>query len=969
MKALLAAIEHECTPAVWKRAHSVSRSGSLSGRTTHNDELELRVSTRAGMMSPVVVLSPKHQDWSCECPSLEPVCVHVAAAAMALAKALTEGKDPTAWTAPAAKMAYRLERKGRALLLKRLVARGERLKPLVTRLTTARRQDRGDAVATCQADFEVELAMSGALAATVPRPSMQRTLAALAQCSDVLLDDRPLRICEPQPVLRVAVDDCQAGFLVKAEQDPAITEIFDNGAVLRGDELAAISEAEVSRSDIEQLRAGRQFAHDQVADLVGRVLPALKERVPVVVRSSVLPKAKAMPPRIVLNAEFEDGALSVLPTLVYGDPPSARLDAGRLHYLGGPLPLRDEVQEERLAGSLARDLDLQLGKTLRLSGYQAVQFGERLRNWQDGEISGRGLESCRVGAKLEPRLDASGQGFDLSFVSEEHGISRAASPEAVVRAWLAQEPLVPLLDGGWAPLPADWLARYGHLVADLLAARDTQGELPRAAFADCLELCEALEHPAPPDFAGLASLLEGFSSLPGAILPDDLTANLREYQRRGVDWLAFLSRAELGAMLADDMGLGKTLQALCVVRRPTLVVCPASVIHNWAKEARRFRPSLTLNTYHGPNRELDGERDLTFTTYALLRLDSEQLKTVQWDTVVLDEAQYIKNPDSQVARAAFELPSRFRITLSGTPVENRLEELWSQFHFINRGLLGGRQHFQDTYVRPILAGAAQATSRLQARIAPFFMRRLKREVARELPPRTDLVLRCSLSDRERSLYDAVSATTRAQVLEQLQAGGNVMAALEALLRLRQSACHSALLPGQQATSSAKMDLLMETLEAALGGGHKALVFSQWTSLLDLVEPQLHAVRMGFCRLDGSTRDRAAVIDQFQADAGPPLLLASLKAGGTGLNLTAADHVFLLDPWWNPAAEDQAADRAHRIGQTKPVFVHRLIAQDTVEERMLELQDRKRALAAAATGGAQAASGLTREDLLSLLDGP
>jgi SNF2 family DNA or RNA helicase len=429
--------------------------------------------------------------------------------------------------------------------------------------------------------------------------------------------------------------------------------------------------------------------------------------------------------------------------------------------------------------------------------------------------------------------------------------------------------------------------------------------------------------------------------------------------------LCFLSKANLGAMLADDMGLGKTLQALCAVKSPALVVAPASVLHNWAAEIQRFRPALTVNTYHGPNRSLN-DADITLTTYALLRLDDDTLAARQWDTIILDEAQNIKNADSQVARAAFKLPGRFRLTLTGTPVENRLDELWSQFHFANPGLLGGRGDFQERYARPMSEGDPRVGERLRQRIRPFMLRRLKKDVARELPPRTDVVMRCILSDRERELYDAILAATRKEVIERVAESGNVLAALEALLRLRQAACHSGLIPGQVAATSAKLELLLDLLDKVLAEDHKALVFSQWTGLLDKVEPLLKAANIEFTRLDGSTRDRAGVVNGFQAENGPRVMLVSLKAGGTGLNLTAADHVFLLDPWWNPAVEDQAADRAHRIGQDRPVLVHRLVAEATVEERMLALQEKKRALAHAATHGTEAAFGLTRDDLLSLL---
>jgi SNF2 family DNA or RNA helicase len=399
---------------------------------------------------------------------------------------------------------------------------------------------------------------------------------------------------------------------------------------------------------------------------------------------------------------------------------------------------------------------------------------------------------------------------------------------------------------------------------------------------------------------------------------------------------------------------------------PTLVVCPTSVLFNWKSELARFRPNLRVAVYHGPNRSFDATADVTLTTYAILRLDAKALAARSFGAVVLDEAQAIKNPDSQTARAAYALRAGFRLVLTGTPVENRLEELWSLMHFANRGLLGGRSDFAEQFARPIAEGRAGAAAALRQRIRPFVLRRLKKDVAPELPPRTEGVLRVELTDGERAVYDAVRAATQKDILALLEGGKGVMQALEALLRLRQAACHPALVPGQSAPTSSKIEALLEALETATAEGHKALVFSQWTSLLDLIEPALARAELSFARLDGTTRDRADVVARFQADDGPPVMLVSLKAGGSGLNLTAADHVFLCDPWWNPAVEAQAADRTHRIGQTRPVFVYRLVAAATVEERILALQDAKRALMDAALGDASSAAGLTRDDLLALL---
>ncbi|MBL8950226.1 MAG: DEAD/DEAH box helicase, partial [Myxococcaceae bacterium] len=346
-----------------------------------------------------------------------------------------------------------------------------------------------------------------------------------------------------------------------------------------------------------------------------------------------------------------------------------------------------------------------------------------------------------------------------------------------------------------------------------------------------------------------------------------------------------------------------------------------------------------------------------------------ELAAKSWAALVLDEAQAIKNPDSQVARAAYEVPAQWRVALSGTPVENRLDELWSVMHFANRGLLGGRRAFDERWAAGIADARPGAAQALRARIKPFVLRRLKRDVAPELPPRTEAVLSVELDQRERDVYQTVFAATRNDVVGLLKDGGNVLKALEALLRLRQAACHVALLPGQQAShkSSSKVKALLDALSTAAADGHQALVFSQWTSLLDLIEPELKDAGIAYERLDGSTPDRAAVTQRFQSESGPPVMLISLKAGGTGLNLTAADHVFLVDPWWNPAVEAQAADRAHRIGQERPVLVYRLVAKATVEEKILQLQEKKRALFEAALGDAGAATALTRDDLLALFE--
>lgn len=972
MQALFDAVRDACSPKTWSRGVELSRAGAVIGESADAEEIVLKVATQVGMAYATVTLWPTDEDWGCDCRSPEAACAHVAAAVIAWRRARQEGKGlPTPKTAPS-RLAYRFRRLERSLVFERQVVQNGKARVLEQSLAAlAAARTSGPAIVMTQADEAVEKVVGSRPPGRTPRELMPKLLTALARCPDVCLDDVPIKASSTPVLPQGRLVDQGDGFLLYIEPDPSITEVFTNGVVLCGDTLRPVGDSGLTARERDELPNGRFFSLDDVAELVTDVLPALRGRLPVDVRTQRLPTVQAAPPRLVLEMSRDGEALVVVPALVYGTPPIARVQAGRLMALGGQtIPRRDPAAEGQLTQQLQATLGLAPSQPVRLSGEAAVRFVQRLHTWR-GEIRGTAHQAFVPTAPLAPRWRLDPARFDVVFevsgAPATPGASRRRVDAAsVLRAWHAGAAFVPLTGGGWAPVPVDWLERFGQRVADLLAARSATAGLPSCALPDLARLCAELEQPPPPGFAGLQALLQDFNGLPAAAVPDDLQAALRPYQQQGMNWLVFLRQAGLGALLADDMGLGKTLQALCALQGRTLVVAPTSVLHNWAEEIRRFRPALGTVIYHGPQRQLDPHAEVTLTTYAILRLDADILVQAAWDTVILDEAQTIKNPDSQVARAAYRLPARFRMALSGTPVENRLDELWSQVHFLNPGLLGGCQHFQERYARPIAAGQTGAAARLRERIRPFVLRRRKQEVAADLPPRTDMVLHCELSPAERQVYDAIQAATRADVVARLQAGGSVLEALEALLRLRQACCHVGLVPGQQAETSAKVLLLRETLEQVLAEGHKALVFSQWTALLDLLEPHVHAAGIDFVRLDGSTRNRAEVVHRFQAEAGPPVFLISLRAGGLGLNLTAADHVFLLDPWWNPAVEDQAADRVHRLGQEQPVLVYHLVAEDTVEERILALQAHKRALSDAALSGAEQAASLTREDVLALL---
>jgi len=719
----------------------------------------------------------------------------------------------------------------------------------------------------------------------------------------------------------------------------------------------------MSGPKLENLPQSFEVPRSAFSELVSKTLPTLAQRIDVDVRARGLPKiGNREEPRINFDVEQDGDKLVVFPTLVYGDPPRARIDGNSVVHLEGALPMRDQDAERKLVHRLRDELNLVPGRRVEVTGREAFAMQSGLASWLRTDAR---AASASKAVPLEARVTIDGATVDVQLI----GGGRHASVGAALRAWQAGVDMVPLTGGGWGRVPMSWFDKHGERVADLLASRGDHQRVPLYALPDLARLAADLDQPPPPELDRVRPLLDGFAGIPHTI--SKVTGELRPYQQSGVDWLAFCRDAGLGCVLADDMGLGKTIQALAALEGRTLVVSPTSVLFNWLAETKKFRPDLSVSTYHGSRRALDPTADVVLTSYPILRNDIDVLAEEVWQTVILDESQTIKNPDSQVARAAYKLRSDWRITLSGTPIENRLDELWSQLHFTNPGLLGGRADFQERWAEPIVQGDQGAAARLRERIRPFVLRRLKKDVAKELPPRTDAIMYVELDETERITYDAIRAATQREIVQLLQQGGGVMAALEALLRLRQAACHTALLPaairtGPAPQSSSKLTRLMDALDDAVADGHRALVFSQWTSLLDLIEPHLAANGIRFVRLDGTTVDRQGVVATFQAEDGPPVMLLSLKAGGTGLNLTAADHVFLVDPWWNPAVEDQAADRAHRIGQDKPVMVYRMVARDTVEERILELQERKRGLADAALSEAGGALGITRDDLLALL---
>jgi hypothetical protein len=591
---------------------------------------------------------------------------------------------------------------------------------------------------------------------------------------------------------------------------------------------------------------------------------------------------------------------------------------------------------------------------------------------------------------------------------------------ALLAALRRGEKTVRLGDGTFGVLPEQWLQKYG-LLADMGTATDdhirfgnTQvGVLDALLASQPQATCDAV-------FEQARQRMRNFDGVHAANAPDAFVGTLRPYQREGLGWMQFLRDFRFGGCLADDMGLGKTIQVLALLeaRRelrhakldraaakpsgadqpsevsskgpdelqsgaadsnssgmgPSLVVVPRSLIFNWKEEAAKFAPKLKVIDHTGIGRpktaDAFGQQDLILTTYGTLRNDAPFLKDVRFDYVILDEAQAIKNAASESAKAVRLLQGEHRLALSGTPVQNHLGELWSLFEFLNPGMLGTARAFQATGAgaRVVEQGTREMLSKA---LRPFILRRTKQQVAKDLPARLEQTIHCVLNTEQRKMYDDLREHYRQSLMARIAKEGIKRAKiqiLEALLRLRQAACHPGLIDKSKVSmGSAKLDSLLAQLSEVMEEGHKVLVFSQFTSMLAIVRNRLDREKVSYEYLDGRTRDRQTPVERFQADPACKLFLISLKAGGLGLNLTAAEYVFLLDPWWNPAVEAQAIDRAHRIGQTRQVFAYRLIAKDTVEEKVLQLQQTKRDLADAIINAENSVIGkLGREDLELLL---
>ena len=678
--------------------------------------------------------------------------------------------------------------------------------------------------------------------------------------------------------------------------------------------------------------------------------------------------------------------------------PNQDLQTGSYQFEGKSFLLRRKQEEEEILLSTLMDMDFQPRHnalwflepeeaiTFLLDAYPKLIETYRVFGEKDLTRYKVRLTPPNVVASVESGEDDKWFNLDIDIEYDDIKVPI----DVIWKAWSQGKRYVQLKDGSYTSLPESWLQKLGHK----LQAMGLDPEKPPKKKFENFEapvldkILEDIPEASTDQFWDtLRDKIHKFQEIREVPHPKAVDATLRPYQLQGVSYLNFLWEYNFGGILADEMGLGKTIQTLSFLQHlrengttgPNLIVVPTSVLPNWEREAQKFVPHMKRLLIYGARREnmfkQIEDADLVITTYALLRRDLEELLNFEFTTVILDEAQNIKNPNTITARSVRKLNSRFRLCLSGTPIENPLLHLWSLFEFLMPGFLGSQNAFQKGFVKPIKDGDQDSLNYLQARVKPFILRRTKSEVAKDLPPKVENVYYSALLEEQHDLYAALAKKLKEQVMRTVDEKGigkSQMSILDALLKLRQICCHPRLLkldmPGVTTNvPSGKFEAFKDLTTSIIEDDHKVLVFSQFVQMLHIMRSWLQMNKIPFCYLDGSSKDRFEQVDTFNNTPEIPIFLISLKAGGTGLNLTSADYVIHYDPWWNPAVEDQATDRTHRIGQTRQVFAYKMISENTVEEKILKLQEMKKGIADSIIPGQNHWKSLTRSDLEMLFE--
>jgi superfamily II DNA or RNA helicase len=910
----------------WSRAVDIARRGHITILGSEGSSSRIFRVPELGVAHQVELFLDD-PDWTCDCDSEDDPCLHVMASAICY-----RNQAELKLTPESARLEYHLFESNGHLGMRREIhkSNGER-QLLDYSLSGAVSSSRPYQPSKLDVTIDAELRFTSA---GILHATMADTLPKLlVDLPHLFYEGSQIKLHAQACGWRLSSVKFDRGYRVKLEQDPKALFWFSNGWVLYQDylcaqqRLASLSEV----VDVNSLRVGVILSDEAWLLFLSTKVPSIAKLVDV--PQSLTAGLKMQPLNVSIDVASSVGGHSSLlfrSGLRYGD----RYDIDQNNHMtsvDGSMAIRRLADEDKARDEFFAFFGLNLGESYELETARAIDVATRIAKWR-GEVRGEAWKQFLLIG-------------DLCFQWED-----PAEEACFVSAGMETQPIKDVLacvdagknylqKSGLLRIPKEWIEKYRSQLNGLI--QDTHSSVhPLLKKHIRQQIFSEISGGAPNYEAFVGKILSVKNALPVTIRVDRTDVVLRPYQEVGINWMRELSQQGLGGILADDMGLGKTLQAILSIDVPALIVVPTTLLANWMREIRRFRPELSINRYHGSSRRWV-HADIVLTTYGVLRSERSTFLSQEWKHLVMDEGQLIKNHDSLAYQALTAVKARSRIVLSGTPVENRAEDLWALMSLVNPYFLGGIEEFRQRYLRVSEDRRRIQLVKLAEYVAPFLMRRKKVEVASDLPPRTEVIIRVSGDDVESESYQRLAVSARAAI-------GDKNGALDILawiLKLRQHASDPSLINSEWQGLSAKMKVLMDRVGEAVQQGHKVLVFSQWTSLLDRIERRFQDAAISNLRIDGSrsAQQRASIVERFQEEGSEPVLIMSLKAGGVGLNLTAADHVFIVDPWWNPAAEDQAADRAHRIGQIRPVTIYKMITEGTIEEKIIELQQKKRDL--------------------------
>lgn len=906
MKELYEEMRESSEKKTWARGLELSRQNQIFDLGYSNQVRNFVVREQAKAVDYAVTLDSLNLDWSCTCLEAESPCSHSVASVLAWRQE-SEGRSiphlhDSKWT-----LSYIIEPLNGALYVKRSLVRKDEIKPLPMSLQSLKSHiSNSSEISARNSDLELDRVLGeseGEGEGDTHRLSLSQFSA--LQALEVKFRDKEIQFDRTPRGLSLWIRKEGGGVSIKLENESG--EVFQD-FILMDSTIYPLVKLPFSPSDEQSLRSGKYLGAKESLDFMSRSLPRFKSLMPVYNQGA---DSEKMIVQVGIQSWENEASLFYKFLLVYGDPVLAFLEGEDLSTMGSRIPIRSRDEEYRVLVEFERATGQTLDRVYRVDVPEAFEVARRFFAGRYPLLGGA-IENFATMTEGSPKLTISNSRFVFSLGNHSYSHKEIAARLSSGGAFRQK-------DGRWLQMSRAWLEGEGKKVMDILLMNGDH-----ATSGSVLSINKFVSfQDKDSEFHQL--ILDWDKVFPVFQSP----IHLRPYQLEGAKWLAKLQNLKLGGILADEMGLGKTYQTLLSLSTPSLVVAPTSLLGNWLREARQARPELNVGVLHGPSRDWDLSFDIYITSYGTVRSDMEKLKEIPFKTAVLDEAQNIKNPHAKTSVACFSLTADSRIALSGTPFENSISDLWSLMNFCVPGLLGTFDYFKAHYSKP------EDVIRLKQNISPFVLRRLKSDVALQLPEKSVQVVRCTMESDQRDFYTSLLGKIKTELVN----AESSMSILTGLLRLRQAACDPFLVDSSSSAGSSKLEYLVEALGELHQNGQAALVFSQWTSLLDRLESRLKSLGLGWSRLDGATADREGAVREFMGGE-TSIFLISLKAGGTGLNLTRADHVFILDPWWNPAVEEQAMARAHRMGREGKVFVHRLVCEETVEEKIVDLQMEK-----------------------------